>query len=71
MKVCRPCMRVVDETGGGEKYQTTKKVIEEWSKSPGVTWVPKCSKRAYEWQEVQFNSATKCFVAVSENNQER
>jgi hypothetical protein len=37
VKVCRPCMRVVEETGG-VKYQSTKKVVEAWSRYPYIRW---------------------------------
>eukprot|EP00026_Physarum_polycephalum_P006059 Phypoly_transcript_06100.p1 GENE.Phypoly_transcript_06100~~Phypoly_transcript_06100.p1 ORF type:complete len:426 (+),score=67.90 Phypoly_transcript_06100:71-1348(+) len=66
VKVCRTCMRIVEETGG-VKYQNPKKEIEEWRKSPEVQWVPKCSKRDYEWEPAKFVSEnSECYTAVRE-----
>ena len=62
-KVCRACYRIVMETGG-VKYQSPKKVMEEWSKNTAVNWVPKCSKKEYLWEKDFAPAGSVCYQAV-------
>eukprot|EP00026_Physarum_polycephalum_P008412 Phypoly_transcript_08495.p1 GENE.Phypoly_transcript_08495~~Phypoly_transcript_08495.p1 ORF type:complete len:146 (+),score=11.12 Phypoly_transcript_08495:1068-1505(+) len=64
VRVCRPCMRTVEETGG-IKHLDPKKQMEEWKNKPTSPWFPKCSKKDFSWISAKsYDPFTACYKAI-------